>query len=331
MPPDRITMTTLLIVPEQVHATIRELPNVATAPFPKDLRRSVWPAVVQIQAVAEGFARVAVTQNSNAEAVGEMLGLLFALDEAASSAIVFADEPIPAIFRSAIPECLHPLLRRPQCDDLIAIAGTTLNSANASSSFLDTAIAAQMTHTALPKHPSINRFPMPGPGASEVSLNSLQLAIDLAVNSLKLPGMERRCIEAGLLLLWDFLDESHEISQTMEGKGSPRTADYWHGIMHRREPDAGNASYWFRRVGHHPAFGALGATLEDSLRQLGASADQVHQAKPRLLKRGVYDPFAMIELSQSALRSPTNEDHSLCRMVKYIEILNLIAWSTNRI
>src|SRR5688500_4990238 len=49
---------------------------------------------------------------------------------------------------------------------------------------------------------------------------------------------------AGLWLYHDFLDESHAISQdlhTVEGS-------YWHAIMHRREPDAWNSKYWFRRV-----------------------------------------------------------------------------------
>jgi hypothetical protein len=60
------------------------------------------------------------------------------------------------------------------------------------------------------------------------------------------------CI-AGLWLWHNFLDESHGISQEIEtAEGS-----FWHGIMHRREPDYGNAKYWFRRVGAHPVIGQL--------------------------------------------------------------------------
>ena len=54
---------------------------------------------------------------------------------------------------------------------------------------------------------------------------------------------------AGLWLRFDFLTESHTISQ--EDEGNPER-DFWHAIMHRREPDAGNSKYWWRRVGAHP-------------------------------------------------------------------------------
>jgi len=47
--------------------------------------------------------------------------------------------------------------------------------------------------------------------------------------------MARACL-AGLWLSHDFLDESHTISQEI----ATPTGSYWHGLMHRREPDASN-------------------------------------------------------------------------------------------
>jgi hypothetical protein len=53
---------------------------------------------------------------------------------------------------------------------------------------------------------------------------------------------------AGLYLYFDFLDESHTISQDLDTpEGSA-----WHAIMHRREPDPSNSKYWWRLVGPHP-------------------------------------------------------------------------------
>src|SRR4051794_29799649 len=59
---------------------------------------------------------------------------------------------------------------------------------------------------------------------------------------------------AGLWLAFDFLDEAHAISQDLHtSEGS-----YWHALVHRREPDAANSKYWWRRVGHHAVFARLG-------------------------------------------------------------------------
>ncbi len=60
---------------------------------------------------------------------------------------------------------------------------------------------------------------------------------------------------AGLWLYFSCLDECHEIAQQIgSAEGS-----FWHGIMHRQEPDAANAGYWFRRVGRHAIFTDLHA------------------------------------------------------------------------
>lgn len=43
-------------------------------------------------------------------------------------------------------------------------------------------------------------------------------------------------LRAGLLLWHDYLDESHALAQSIEGEGANQLGDYWHAILHRREP-----------------------------------------------------------------------------------------------
>ena len=59
---------------------------------------------------------------------------------------------------------------------------------------------------------------------------------------------------AGLLMRYNHIEAAHGLTQGADGNAS---AALWHAIMHRREPDAGNAKYWLQQVGEHPIYPSL--------------------------------------------------------------------------
>lgn len=97
-------------------------------------------------------------------------------------------------------------------------------------------------------------------------------------------------VRAGLLLWNDDLEASHTISQGI----SNATGSFWHAVMHRREGDASNSKYWWRRTGAHPAFGAVQQTvltvLEEEEEAEGTAqtfAEELRRAKTWLPERFV--------------------------------------------
>ncbi len=62
-----------------------------------------------------------------------------------------------------------------------------------------------------------------------------------------------KLLASGLYVYLSCFDEAHTTAQDIE----TQEGSYWHAIVHRLEPDAGNAAYWFRQVGKHPIFPAL--------------------------------------------------------------------------
>ena len=95
----------------------------------------------------------------------------------------------------------------------------------------------------------------------------------------------------GLWLYFSCFDESHEIVQELNSA----EASYWHAILHRQEPDAGNSAYWFRRVGSHPVFQNL------SLMAAGIAARYPHAGLPIGAK---WDPFAFVNFCEQARQRP---------------------------
>lgn len=108
------------------------------------------------------------------------------------------------------------------------------------------------------------------------------------------PAMAAACL-AGLWLLHDYLDESHRLSQDID---TP-TGSYWHGIMHRREPDYGNAKYWFRRVGSHPVLVELGRAVGP---WAAAEPSEAGTSWIAATAAGGWDPLRFVDLCEAVER-----------------------------
>ena len=146
-----------------------------------------------------------------------------------------------------------------------------------------------------------------GPGSPDQSRRAtLQALTDAALFAGRQVVDENMaaCCRAALWLRHDFLDESHRISQDIE----TTTGSYWHGIMHRREPDYPNAKYWFRRVGQHAVFPELCVVARDVAAELQAAGSAAY-----LLQQSAWDAFRFVDLCEAASRQRTDEQ--LCRHV----------------
>lgn len=315
----------ILFAPACTLDSLVELTGITRVPLPQGGSPTSMK-VSDIRPMIETETHVAVTANTDAMVIRSMFETLNDLSGDLSTVTVCAEEPLPADIRAALPEFLQPLLRRPLPRDLIIVSAHAIRSVD-EESMIDFSVMPGTISLALSGAPAIDRFPLLGPDAAQFQPANLRSVIRKLLAAQQLEPLQQRCVESGLLLLWDFLDESHQLSQSMEGVGSPRTGDYWHGIMHRREPDAGNAAYWFRRVGRHPALESLGENLTGWMSELGATSAQRELASRKLVSAGAFDPFAMIQMTEKAMLFPESEQESTCRMVQFLEMLNLLASS----
>lgn len=129
-------------------------------------------------------------------------------------------------------------------------------------------------------------------------------------------------ILAGLWLLHGDADRSHRVSQSIEDEGRNRCGNYWHGIMHRQEPDYGNAKYWFRRVGRHPVFTEL---AQRAHRLIGEhNGDSAQRWRAKLGLPDGWDPFVFVDWCEAV----GNEAHSplgqLAQKIQFVEMQLLL-------
>ena len=162
-----------------------------------------------------------------------------------------------------------------------------------------------------------------GPGRPNSAARPLLAALDarhaFEPLSVRDPAMAAACL-VGIWLYHDYLDESHNIGQTI----STPTGSLWHSLVHRREPDRGNSTYWLNRTGRHSVF----PDLCEAARQLAGAAAPLPETR-FLVEQSQWDPYRFLDLCEAA-RIGTSGAEPLCRRIQLAEWRLLFDWCFRR-
>lgn len=160
-----------------------------------------------------------------------------------------------------------------------------------------------------------NGLPGLGPEqrAGTLGISEIPSAVDAFCADVGVAGAMRPLLQSAALLWHDHLDASHEVSQNIDS----REGSWLHGIMHRREPDYGNAKYWFRRVGRHEAFPALAQRVNDLL-------EGQPELAGALIENGDWMPFAFVDQCEQAAQRHDAAFTSVLQRIQAAEFDTLV-------
>jgi hypothetical protein len=111
---------------------------------------------------------------------------------------------------------------------------------------------------------------------------------------------------AGLYLYFSCRDEAHGVAQNLD---TPE-GSYWHALVHRQEPDAGNSGYWFGQAGKHPVFPELRARAAEIGVEFGHT----------------WAPLAFIDYCEAARIRPGSPEERMALEVQRAEWQMLFDW-----
>ena len=177
--------------------------------------------------------------------------------------------------------------------------------------------------------PVLSRLPLLAPSVPDGGLDWLrQHLAEVSFADLgwrPMSPIDETALRAGLFQWHDFLDESHQLAQSIEGKGENQLGDYWHAILHRREPDYSNAKYWFRQIDPNSIFRELRRQADSLLER--CTAPGAAKWRERLAPNMRWDPFAFVDLCQQCAADEESDLAIAVRRIQYAEMCLLMDMS----
>ena len=131
----------------------------------------------------------------------------------------------------------------------------------------------------------------------------------------------------------DDLDAAHQICQWVGESSSLPEISYWHGIIHRREPDIHNARNWFQKAQGLAANDVLYQAIYSHLQRAiqipnyGEARDTAYQFRQHLQNHGTWDALYFLNLCELYLQNKDPNLQKLLEDIQAIEFKTLFHWT----
>ncbi len=129
----------------------------------------------------------------------------------------------------------------------------------------------------------------------------------------------------------DDLESCHKICQ--EAGQDDVCGNYWHGIVHRREPDFENARGWFRRAYGLPAYEEIYAGVLGVLQRVlqvpeyGEARERALGFMQHLRVQGSWDPIYLVDLCEACMERGSASESKMLEEVQKVEFEVLFDWT----